>query len=132
MIVNNAQDFLKLCETLKADVAHTTPDLDHLKAVFHRDDIQHIVIFGKENCPHCLSAKTTAENLMALGNLKEMTYCDVLNLGLERDVVVEEISNVLGYPLRTVPRIFIKQQDDAKFILIGGNDDFQAFLKENL
>lgn len=74
------------------------------------------VIYGKENCPHCVRAKETAKK-------RGLEY-EYLTLGknYEREELIAKCAPVIP---TTVPRIFM----DGKYI--GTCDEFVEFLNKN-
>ncbi len=73
------------------------------------------VIYGRPNCPYCVSAKDLAQREGI-----EFTYIDIRAEGIDG----EKLSEMLGRPVRTVPQILL---DD---VYIGGFTEFEAKVKE--
>jgi len=74
-----------------------------------------VVIYGKPNCPYCVSAKELVKTKAGI----EYEYIDIVEAGLGK----EELSMLVGKPVLTVPQIFV---DDKP---IGGFSDLEPIIK---
>lgn len=74
-----------------------------------------VKIYGRTvGCKWCTRAKTICEM-----NNFDMEFIDLETAGLSG----EDLSNIVGKPVREVPQIFVDDQ------YVGGCTDFEAFLK---
>ena len=80
------------------------------------------VIFGREGCPFCVSAKKLAERLKTERDDFNYRYVDIIKEGVSK----ADLEKSAGKPCPTVPQIFLDQTH------IGGFTDFEAYAKENL
>lgn len=74
-------------------------------------------IYSKPSCPYCVRAKKLLED----GGFTIVETSAVV----ERENLIERVTNITGNAPRTVPQIFI---DDE---YIGGHDDLVEWLKDN-
>lgn len=77
-----------------------------------------IIIYGKDNCPHCVRAKE-----FAVSKGIPFVY-KTLGEGYTKEELIEKCSPFVP---RTLPQIFLESNLDS--VHIGGADDFIYFVK---
>ena len=78
------------------------------------------IIYGKENCQHCVRAKEFAK-----ANGLEYEYL-TLDKNYTKQELIEQCAPVIP---RTVPQVF--RETDSSTEHLGGADEFIAFVKAN-
>ncbi|WP_210499579.1 GrxA family glutaredoxin [Vibrio crassostreae] len=79
------------------------------------------VIFGKPDCPYCVTAKEKAEELKQTVDGFNYRYVDIVAEGISK----EDLTRQAGKEVTTVPQIFVGREH------IGGCDDFLAWVEKN-
>ncbi|OOF46786.1 GrxA family glutaredoxin [Rodentibacter trehalosifermentans] len=79
-----------------------------------------VEIFGRAGCPFCVRAKNLAEELKSEIADFDYRYVDINEEGMTK----EDLSQLVGKPVQTVPQIFIDKKP------VGGCTDFEALMKE--
>ncbi|WMY97039.1 MAG: GrxA family glutaredoxin [Arsenophonus sp.] len=81
-----------------------------------------LLIFGRSDCPYCLSSKKIAEQLKNTLNDFHYSYIDIE----VENITKKDLSKKAGKIVKTVPQIFL----DGKHI--GGFTEFERYTKECL
>ena len=81
----------------------------------------HVTIYGRPGCPFCVRAKQFAEGIGTTNPKFTHEYVDIW----EKDISLNQISETIGKPVRTVPQIFADES------YVGGCDDFEKWLMKN-
>lgn len=121
-IITNFEDFAEIMSVMSVDV------LKHKVMKLDKDDIFEIVILGKANCPFCEKAKTKTTILQDKGVLENVIYCDVLNMGVDREDIIQIMSESLNKQVKTLPQILLKPSQYDIYYLVGGYTDLEALL----
>lgn len=77
-----------------------------------------VIIYGKDNCPNCDKTKM----LCQIKSL-EFSYHKV-----GEDISAEELNGKVGQPVRTLPQIFMAQDNAVRYI--GGYDELRSALQK--
>ena len=121
-IITNFEDFAEIMSVMSVDV------LKHKVMKLDKDDIFEIVILGKANCQFCEKAKTKTKILQDKGVLENVVYCDVLNIGVDREDIIHIMSESLNKRVKTLPQILLKPSQGDIYYLVGGYTDLEALL----
>ncbi len=78
--------------------------------------MEKVTIYGRTSCGFC----TGARRLCELRNL-DHEWVDMVSEGMDK----EDLSEIVGSPVRTVPQIFVGDRH------IGGFDEFSQFLESS-
>lgn len=78
-----------------------------------------VTIYGRDGCPFCVKAKDLANTLKESNFIKEIEYIDTVSNKLGK----EELSEIVGKPVTTVPQIFI----DGNYV--GGFTEFDGYVR---
>ena len=62
------------------------------------------------------------------GVLENLVYCDVLNIGVDREDIIQIMSESLNKQVKTLPQILLKPSQDDIYYLVGGYTDLEALL----
>lgn len=121
-IITNFEDFAEIMSVMSVDVLkHKVMELD-------KNNIFEIVILGKANCPFCEKAKMKTKILQDKGVLENLVYCDVLNIGVDREDIIQIMSESLNKQVKTLPQILLKPSQGDIYYLVGGFTDLEALL----
>lgn len=74
-----------------------------------------LTVYGRAGCPFCENAKSLGAELQAKGHFSEFVYQDYLELGWGK----EQLTQIAGYPIETVPVVMING------VYIGGYTDLK-------
>lgn len=121
-VITGFEEFAEIMSGASIDVVkHKVMNLD-------KEDIFEIVILGKANCPFCEKAKMKVKFLQDKGVLENAIYCDVLNIGVDREDIIHIMSESLNKPVKTLPQILLKPSQGDIYYLVGGYTDLEALL----
>lgn len=76
-----------------------------------------VIIYGKGGCPNCVNAK----------NLCEQKGISVDYKTVGQDITKEQLEEKIGFPIRTVPQIFIYSDGFAEYV--GGFAELKSRLQ---
>ena len=61
-------------------------------------------------------------------NEENAIYCDVLNIGVDREDIIHIMSESLNKPVKTLPQILLKPSQGDIYYIVGGYTDLEALL----
>jgi len=77
-----------------------------------------VIIYGTPQCSYCTKAKDLCEQKLGMGSYEYIT--------LDSKEKVDELTERVGRPVRTVPQIFVMSDGFAEYV--GGYDDLSKRL----
>lgn len=121
-VITGFEEFAEIMSAASIDVVkHKVMNLD-------KEDIFEIVILGKANCPFCEKTKIKVKFLQDKGVLENAIYCDVLNIGVDREDIIHIMNESLNKQVKTLPQILLKPSQGDIYYLVGGFTDLEALL----
>lgn len=78
-----------------------------------------VIIYGLQSCKYCVAAKELCENQRIQYDYKEV----------KRDITVEQLREMVGAEVKTVPQIFIMEDGFAEYV--GGYTELVQKLSPN-
>lgn len=78
-----------------------------------------VIIYGLHSCKYCVAAKELCENRKIQYDYKEV----------KRDITVEQLREMVGASVKTVPQIFIMEDGFAEYV--GGYAELAQKLSPN-